>query len=134
MHNLQPWDQARELAVVEEMVRTGTVVALQVGTGRMHDHQESIRGEFLCENLEEGPPEEANAHDEVPGSRREALRLKVDGERPKRKPGRARFLEGDRKRHGGDVGEGRIEPTLRQPERAGARTTGHVQRAASDRQ
>ena len=62
------------------------------------------------------------------------LGLKVDGERPQRQPGRVRFLAGNRKRHGGDVGEGRIEPALRQPECAGPRATGHVQRPAPARQ
>src|SRR5215213_9421724 len=97
--DFQPRDQAGELAVLKEEPRARARVTFKIRSRGMSNHQDSTRHQRRDEDLEERPPQEVHADDQVPWARGERLFLEVDGDRLEWETLDTCLLAGDRERH-----------------------------------
>src|SRR4051794_4067868 len=73
--NLQPSDQAGQLAVIQEVTRTGAIEPLQVGTGRLADDEQPVWSQRRGVGIEKRTPEKVGRQDQIPRARGEWLGL-----------------------------------------------------------
>jgi hypothetical protein len=130
-HELEPRDERRELAVLEDVSRARARVALEVRARGVRDQEPAAGRELRGEREEQGPMQEVRAEDDVPRSARQGLRLEIDLEGLDGEPLGARVVRRPREGDVRDVRERDVEPTACEPERVPARSPRHVEGPAT---
>src|SRR5437762_4608817 len=132
--DLEPDDETRQLAVVQEKARRWMGVAGQVRPRRLCHDEEPARSEGIRYRGQERTVQEVDRHDQLERSGRQRLRLEVDRHRPERDARGGRALARDDEPDRGDVCAHHVEAAAREPDAVPSRTAGDIQRRTGARQ
>ena len=109
--------QLKEFGFIEEEPLAGAGMPFKIAQSRLNEQQDAVLGELPGKLPEQRPMEIVKAENDIPWTGREWIQCQIEANGFQGNPPSLRFLSRDCQCRFGNVGEGRGESALRQPER-----------------